>query len=116
MSQLHTWLGADATRGRGRLWLGAFAAWMMGFAALYPSYELIRMDIIDIPTLEDGDGDVAQVDGLLTGDGFRCALPILRALADYATLIRPTRAPRIPCFINILIIEEEEALARALRK
>jgi len=37
------------------------------------------MDIIDIPTLEDGDGDVAQVDGLLTGDKFRCALPILRA-------------------------------------
>ena len=42
------------------------------------------MDMVNLLAHEDGDGDVAQVDGLLAGlrlmgDGFRCALPILRA-------------------------------------
>jgi hypothetical protein len=41
--------------------------------------QLVGVDIVNIRPREDGDGDVAQVDGLLTGDGFRCALPILRA-------------------------------------
>jgi hypothetical protein len=53
--------------------------------------QLIRMDIIDIRPGEDGDGNIAQVDGFLAGlrlmgDGFRCALPILRA-----ALFRPTK-------------------------
>jgi hypothetical protein len=41
--------------------------------------QLVGVAIVNIRPGEDGDGDVAQVDGLLTGDGFRCALPILRA-------------------------------------
>ena len=41
--------------------------------------QLIGVDIVDRSPREDRDGHVAQVDGLLTGDGFRCALPILRA-------------------------------------
>jgi hypothetical protein len=42
------------------------------------------VDIVDHRFREDRHRDVAQVDGLLAGlrlmgDGFRCALPILRA-------------------------------------